>query len=244
MMKEVCFEIRENAALTDRVFRLRLTGDSSAVKGPGQFVTLSLPGFFLRRPFSVCDCSDGELTLVYQLAGRGTEALSRMRSGRLDALTGLGNGFDLSRAGDRPLLIGGGLGLTPLYFLAKRLPVRPQVLLGFGTAADAVYLDEFCALGAKVAVCTVDGSLGEKGLVTDLLPRFTYSFFYACGPLPMAAALCREAAGPGQISLEARMGCGFGACMGCTVETVSGPRRVCRDGPVFEKEALVWQTQG
>ena len=136
-----------------------------------------------------------------------------------------------------------GLGLPPLYFLAKRLPVKPQVLLGFGSKKDAVYLDEFRALGASVTVCTADGSLGEKGLVTDLLPRFDSSFFYACGPLPMAEALCREAAGPGQISLEARMGCGFGACMGCTIETVSGPRRVCKDGPVFEKEALVWQTR-
>ena len=242
-MREVCFEIRENAALTDRVFRLRLAGDSSAVRGPGQFVSLSLPGFFLRRPFSVCDCTDGELTLVYQLAGRGTEALSSMRSGKLSVLTGLGNGFDLSRAGDAPLLIGGGLGLTPLYYLAKSLPAPPRVLLGFGTRADAVYLDEFRALGAFVTVCTADGSLGEKGLVTDLLPRFDYSFFYACGPLPMAEALCRTAEGPGQISLEARMGCGFGACMGCTIETVSGPRRVCKDGPVFEKEALVWPTR-
>ena len=242
-MKEVRFEIRENAALTDRVFRLRLAGDTSAVRGPGQFVSVSLPGFFLRRPFSVCDCENGELTLVYQLAGRGTEALSRMQNGQLPVLTGLGNGFDLRRAGDRPLLIGGGLGLTPLYFLAKRLPVKPQVLLGFGSKKDAVYLDEFRALGASVTVCTADGSLGEKGLVTDLLDRFDSSFFYACGPLPMAEALCREAAGPGQISLEARMGCGFGACMGCTIETVSGPRRVCKDGPVFEKEALVWQTR-
>ena len=242
MMQEVCFEIRENAALSDRVFRLRLAGDTSAVRGPGQFVTVSLPGFFLRRPFSVCDCSDGELTLVYQLAGRGTEALSRMQSGRLDILTGLGNGFDLSRAGGSPLLIGGGLGLTPLYYLAKTLPVPPRVLLGFGSEKDAVYLDEFRALGTSVTVCTADGSLGEKGLVTDLLPRFDCSFFYACGPLPMAKALCRKAAGPGQISLEARMGCGFGACMGCTIETVSGPRRVCKDGPVFEKEALVWPT--
>ena len=243
MMKEVCFEIRENAALTDRVFRLRLAGDTSAVKGPGQFVSLSLPGFFLRRPFSVCDCENGELTLVYQLAGRGTEALSRMQSSQLSVLTGLGNGFDLRRAGDAPLLIGGGLGLTPLYYLAKSLPAPPRVLLGFGSAKDAVYLDEFRALGASVTVCTADGSLGEKGLVTDLLPRFDDSFFYACGPLPMAEALCRTVAGPGEISLEARMGCGFGACMGCTIETVSGPRRVCRDGPVFEKEALVWQTQ-
>ena len=242
-MKEVRFEIRENAALSDRVFRLRLAGDTSAVQGPGQFVTVSLPGFFLRRPFSVCDCMDGELTLVYQLAGRGTEALSRMQSGCLSVLTGLGRGFDLSLAGDSPLLIGGGLGLTPLYYLAKSLPAPPRVLLGFGTRADAVYLDEFRALGAELTVCTADGSLGEKGLVTDLLPRFENSFFYACGPLPMAEALCRVAPGPGQLSLEARMGCGFGACMGCTIETTGGPRRVCKDGPVFEKEALVWQTR-
>ena len=239
-MKEVRFEIRENAALTDRVFRLRLAGDTSAVRGPGQFVSVSLPGFFLRRPFSVCDCENGELTLVYQLAGRGTEALSRMQSSQLSVLTGLGNGFDLSRAGDSPLLIGGGLGLTPLYYLAKSLPISPRVLLGFGSAKDAVYLDEFRALGASVTVCTADGSLGEKGLVTDLLPRFDDSFFYACGPLPMAEALCRTVAGPGEISLEARMGCGFGACMGCSCKTKYGAKRICKDGPVLSREAVIW----
>ena len=244
MMKEVRFEILENTALIPSVYRLRLGGDTGAVSGPGQFVSLSLPGFFLRRPFSVCDCETGELTLVYQVSGRGTEALSRMRSGTLDALTGLGNGFDLSRAGERPLLIGGGLGFTPLYFLARRLPVRPHVLLGFGSAADAVFAGEFRALGADVTVCTADGSLGEKGLVTDLLPAFDPGYFYACGPTAMAEALCRTAPWPGEISLEARMGCGFGACMGCTVETLQGPRRVCRDGPVFRKEELVWRTQG
>ena len=243
-MKQACFEILGNAALSPSVFRLCLGGDTSAVTGPGQFVSLSLPGFFLRRPFSVCDCTDGELTIVYQVSGRGTQALSRMKSGTLDLLTGLGRGFDLSRAGDRPLLIGGGLGFTPLYFLARSLPVRPQVLLGFGTAADVVFADRFHDLGVELTLCTADGSLGETGLVTDLLSRFDYTYFYACGPTAMAEALCRGAEGSGELSLEARMGCGFGACMGCSIETAEGPRRVCKDGPVFRKEELVWRTQG
>ena len=241
-MREVCFEIRENAALTDRVFRLRLAGDSSAVRGPGQFVSLSLPGFFLRRPFSVCDCTDGELTLVYQLAGRGTEALSSMRSGKLSVLTGLGNGFDLSRAGDAPLLIGGGLGLTPLYYLARRLRERNlpvTAVLGFNTASEVFAAEDFERLGCRVTVTTADGSAGVRGFVTDALPEH-YSTFYCCGPEPMLRAVCRATVTSGQLSFEERMGCGFGACMGCSCQTITGSKRICREGPVLEKEEILW----
>ena len=237
-MREARFEIRENAALRPDVFRLRLTGDCSAVTAPGQFVSVSVEGLFLRRPFSVCDREGDTLTLVYQVKGKGTEALSRMRGGTLDVLTGLGNGFDLSRAGGRPVLCAGGLGFTPLYALARALPVKPRVVLGFSTAAEVLYENEFRALGCAVTVCTADGSHGEKGLVPDFVGSASY--FYACGPEGMLRALERKAACEGEFSLEARMGCGFGACMGCTRETVNGPKRVCRDGPVFRKGEIAW----
>jgi len=237
-MREERFTITENAPLRPDVFRLRLAGNCEAVTAPGQFVSLSVPGLFLRRPFSVCDREGDMLTLVYQVKGRGTGALSRMQSGTLDVLTGLGNGFDLSRAGDAPVLCAGGLGFTPLYFLAKALPKKPRVVLGFATAAEVLYADEFRALGCDVKLCTADGSAGEKGLVPDFLGNASY--FYACGSEGMLRALEREAACEGEFSLEARMGCGFGACMGCTRETVSGPKRVCRDGPVFRKGEILW----
>ena len=238
MMKEVRLEIRENTALRPDVFRLRLAGDCEAVTAPGQFVSVSVDGLFLRRPFSVCDREGDTLTLVYRVRGRGTEALSRMRCGALGVLTGLGSGFDLSRAGDAPVLVAGGLGFTPLYYLAKTLPAKPRVLLGFASAAEVLYEEAFRALGCGVTVCTADGSYGTPGLVTDFVGEASY--YYACGSVGMLRALEQTAACPGEFSLEARMGCGFGACMGCTVETVLGPRRVCRDGPVFRKGEIVW----
>ncbi len=238
MMKQVRLQIAENAALRPDVFRLRLTGDCSAVTAPGQFVSLSLEGFFLRRPFSVCDREGDTLTLVYQVKGRGTAALSRMRGGSLDVLTGLGNGFDLSRIGRAPVLVAGGLGFTPLYYLARTLPEKPRVVLGFSTAAEVLYEEEFRALGCGVTLCTMDGSRGEKGPATAFLgPADSWC---ACGPEAMLRELERCTELPGQFSLDARMGCGFGACMGCTRETVDGPKRICRDGPVFGKGELLW----
>ncbi len=239
-MRESDFEILENTALRHDVFRLRLRGDCGAITAPGQFVSVSAEGCFLRRPFSVCNREGDVLTLVYQVKGRGTGTLAAKRSGTLSLLTGLGNGFDLSRAGERPVLVAGGLGFTPLYFLAGSLPVTPRVLLGFASAKDVLYEEEFRALGCEVTVCTEDGSRGEHALVTDLLPGMNPSYFYACGPEGMLRALERGTDCGGEFSLEARMGCGFGACMGCTRETVGGPKRVCRDGPVFRKGELLW----
>ena len=223
---------------------LRLRGDTEGAAGPGKFVEVSLPGFFLRRPFSVCGVEGDELTLAVKLAGRGTQALHELPAGaQLEVLTGLGRGFDLARSGGAPLLLGGGSGTAPMLYLARELAAlgtRPAAALGFGTAAECCFEREFRELCSDLRVFTQDGSRGERGLVTQALERGAYSFVYACGPLPMLRAVDEKSAAPGQFSLEARMGCGFGACMGCTVETKNGPRRVCRDGPVFGLGEVRW----
>ena len=243
-MKQVIYEIVENRPLAACVYRMALRGDNSAITAPGQFVNLRLNGLYLRRPISVCDVAGDRLTLIYKAVGQGTEKMSAMEPGqRLDALAGLGNGYDLSVAGDRPLLLGGGVGVPPLYLLAKRLIGQGRavaVRLGFNTAGDVFYEDEFRALGAEVRVATVDGSRGEKGFVTDILPE-TCSHYYACGPEPMLRAVHRAVPGDGQLSFEARMGCGFGACMGCTCETIAGYKRICKDGPVLRKGEILWK---
>ena len=243
-MKQELFTIIENTPLTAKVSRLRLRGDSSAIEGPGQFVDLKLEGLFLRRPLSVCDVEGDCLTLLYETAGRGTEQMRELPAGtQLDLLTGLGNSFDLAPAGDAPLLIAGGTGASPMYGLAKRRRARGaavSVILGFAAAADVFYEEEFRALGAEVTVCTEDGSYGLPGFVTAAMDR-PFSYFYTCGPKAMMHAVCERAGTGGQLSLAVRMGCGFGACMGCRVETVSGGRRVCKDGPVFRKEELLWK---
>ena len=222
---------------------LRLRGDTEGAAGPGKFVEVSLPGFFLRRPFSVCGVEGDELTLAVKLAGRGTQALHELPAGaQLEVLTGLGRGFDLARSGGAPLLLGGGSGTAPMLYLARELAAlgtRPAAALGFGTAAECCFEREFRELCSDLRVFTQDGSRGERGLVTQALSG-NYSFVYACGPLPMLRAVDEKSAAPGQFSLEARMGCGFGACMGCTVETKNGPRRVCRDGPVFGLGEVRW----
>ena len=242
-MKQGVFTITENAPLTGAVYRLRLAGDTSAVTAPGQFVNVALPGLYLRRPISVSDASDGQLTLIYKVVGKGTEAMAAMMPGQtLDVLSGLGNGFDVSLAGDAPLLLGGGIGAAPLVLLARRLRAAGKavsVVLGFNTRDEIFYEDEFRALGCDVTVATADGSCGVPGFVTDALPE-EYSFYYACGPEPMLRAVYDRAAGDGQLSFEARMGCGFGACMGCTRQTAAGPKRVCKDGPVFRKGEILW----
>ena len=242
-MKQSVFTITENAPLTGAVYRLRLAGDTSAVIAPGQFVNIALPGLYLRRPISVSDASDGRLTLIYKIVGRGTEAMAAMAPGQaLDVLSGLGNGFDVSLAGDRPLLLGGGIGAAPLVLLARRLRAAGKtvaVVLGFNTRDEIFYEDEFRAMGCDVTVATADGNCGVHGFVTDALPE-EYSFYYACGPEPMLRAVYGRAAGDGQLSFEARMGCGFGACMGCTRQTTAGPKRVCKDGPVFRKGEILW----
>ena len=242
-MRQGTFEILTNRALTANVFEMRLRGDTSAIAAPGQFVQVQLPGFFLRRPISVCDVEGDMLTLVYKAVGRGTEAMSTLAPGaKLDLLTGLGNGYDLALAGDSPLLIGGGAGVPPMYLLAKRLHGQKKyvtAILGFNAASEAFYEDEFRALGVDVQVTTADGSYGAKGFVTDALPE-SYSHVYACGPLPMLKAVYGATSTSGQYSFEERMGCGFGACMGCTIQTKSGAKRVCADGPVFRKEEIAW----
>ena len=242
-MKEVFYTVAENAPIAPGVYRLRLLGDTTAITAPGQFLELKLPGFFLRRPLSVCDWDEGSVTILYKVVGSGTDWLSRCAAGDvLSALSGLGNGFDPAACKDVTLVIGGGIGVPPMYGLAKRLLAAgktPVSILGFNTASERFYDDAFRALGVQTIVATADGSLGVRGFVTDALPE-RYDGFCACGPLPMLRALCAASDKPGFLSLEARMGCGFGACMGCTIETVNGPRRVCKEGPVFRKEELVW----
>ena len=243
-MKQTIYTILENAPLTADVSRMVLRGDTSAITAPGQFVNLLLDGLYLRRPISVCDVEDDRLTLIYKAVGQGTEKMRAMGPGeRIDALTGLGNGYDLSLAGENPLLLGGGVGVPPLYLLARRLIAQGKavsVRLGFNTAGEVFYEDEFRALGADVRVATVDGSHGEKGFVTDILPD-TCSHYFACGPEPMLKAVYRAVQSDGQLSFEARMGCGFGTCMGCTCETIAGYKRICKDGPVLRKGEILWK---
>ena len=242
-MLQSTFTLIENNRLTSSVHELKLQGDCSAITAPGQFVQVEVPGKFLRRPFSVCDVTEDVLTLCVRKSGEGTEALCALPTGtELNLLTGLGNGFDLSKASPRPLLIGGGSGVGALYGLAKVLMDRGrlvQAALCFRTAEDAYYVNQFRDLGAEVTVFTEDGSMGEAGnaLFALMLPHWD---IYACGPLGMLAALDDAAEADLQMSLEARMGCGFGACMGCTIETEDGPKRVCKDGPVFPGQTIVW----
>ena len=244
-MKQSVFTVKDNAVLSPRLSRLQLLGDSSAITRPGQFVSLSLPGFFLRRPFSVCDWDASGFSILYEQVGRGTAAMRELQPGnRLDVLTGLGNGFDLRLSGSAPLLIGGGSGVSPLLGLARRLLAEgrhPQLLLGFASREEVVLLEDFRRLGLPPIVCTVDGSFGLKGLVTDAMAGLSPSFFYACGPEPMLRAVSEVSEVDGELSFDARMGCGFGVCMGCTRLTMDGPKRVCRDGPVFKKEAIAWE---
>ena len=243
-MKQGVFTVLENTPLTEKVSRLVLQGDVSAIERPGQFVQLQLPGLYLRRPFSVCDREGESFTLLFETVGQGTGQLRGLEPGAsLDVLTGLGSGFDLSAGGDAPLLIGGGTGLSPLYGLAKALKrqgKRPAALLGFNTAADVFYEEEFRALGIETIVTTVDGSRGVKGFVTAAMDR-AHTGFFTCGPEAMMKAVCEASDRPGQLSLDRRMGCGFGACMGCTVRTKNGLRRVCKDGPVFSSEEVLWE---
>ncbi len=244
-MRQGIFQIIENLPLARDIMSLRLGGDTGAIVRPGQFVNIQVEGCFLRRPLSVCDWDGDSLTVVYRIAGRGTELLAKMKNGSLDVLTGLGNGFNTALSGDRPLLIGGGLGFTPLYALAKNLikeGKKVQVILGFASKEQAVYVDKFKALGCEVTVCTEDGSLGLKGYVTRAMESLDYSHFYTCGPEAMFKAVSDCSLTSGQFSFEQRMGCGFGACMGCSCETLYGVKRICKEGPVLMKEEIKWRT--
>ena len=241
-MKQLTFEIKSNEQIAKNVYRMQLCGDTAGIL-PGQFVNIRVQGQFLRRPISVCNITDGILTIIYKVVGIGTEAMSHLPVGtQLDVLTVLGNGYDLSKAGDEPLLVGGGVGVPPMYMLARQLREMGKdvrVILGFNTKDEVFYEEEFRALGCDVTVTTVDGSHGVKGFVTNALDG-QQSYYYTCGPLPMIKALLQAAGTNGEVSMEERMGCGFGACMGCTIQTTQGPKRVCKEGPVFPAEELIF----
>ena len=243
-MKQGLFKIIENKPLTDCVYKMVLQGDTSAITAPGQFVNIKLDGLFLRRPISVSDVNGDLLTIIYKVVGKGTAQMAAMTEGTLDVLTGLGNGYDLTLSGEQPVLLGGGVGVPPMYMLAKQLIAqgkKVRVILGFNTASELFYEEEFKALGAEVAVTTVDGSKGVKGFVTDALSAMDYSYFYTCGPEPMLKAVYKTAKTSGQMSFEKRMGCGFGACMGCSCKTITGYKRICKEGPVMKKEEILWE---
>ncbi|MBQ4132064.1 MAG: dihydroorotate dehydrogenase electron transfer subunit [Clostridia bacterium] len=244
-MKQSIYKVIENKALTSTVFKMVLEGDVSDIKNSGEFINIKLEGKFLRRPISVCDVDSTTVTILYKVVGAGTEQMSEMPVGtELDVLVGLGNGYDLSFAGDAPLLLGGGVGVPPLYNLAKRLidsGKKVTVVLGFNTKEEIFYENEFKALGAEVFVTTADGSYGIKGFVTDAMKNIDYTYFYTCGPEPMLKAVYKASTTSGQMSFEERMGCGFGACMGCSCKTITGYKRICKEGPVMKKEEILWE---
>ena len=243
-MKQQFCKILENKALTELVWQMKLEADTSAITAPGQFVNLKLEGLYLRRPISICDWDDKSLTIIYKVVGEGTEKMTTLKTGdSVDTLIGLGNGYNTQKSGDTPLLLGGGVGVPPMYGLAKALIAegkKVKVILGFNTKQEIFYEEEFKALGAQVFVTTADGSYGTKGFVTDVMKQESYSYFFTCGPGPMFKAIEATAVTSGQYSFEERMGCGFGACMGCTCKTKYGNKRICKDGPVLEREEIVW----
>lgn len=243
-MTQGIYTVVSNTALTESVYKMVIEGDTSALTAPGQFINLTVDGCFLRRPISVFDWDDKSITIIYKVVGEGTEKMSQWQKGyKCDILTGLGNGFNMSRSGETPLLIGGGVGIPPLYGLCKRLideGKKPTVILGFNKESEIFAKQEFEKLGAKTIVTTVDGSVGIKGFVTDAMKELTYSYFYTCGPMPMFKAIEKTAVGSGEYSFEERMGCGFGACMGCSCKTKYGNKRICKDGPVLQREEIIW----
>ncbi len=243
MEQQLC-KVLENKALTPLVWQMKLQANTAAITAPGQFVNLKLEGLYLRRPISICDWDNGSFTILYKLVGEGTRQMTGYQTGStMDVLIGLGNGYDTSLSGDAPVLIGGGVGVPPMYGLAKALLAEGKavtVILGFNTKEEVFYEAEFRQLGAKVFVTTVDGSYGETGFVTDVLKNLTYSYFYTCGPGPMFRAIEQTAVTSGQFSFEERMGCGFGACMGCSCKTKYGNKRICTDGPVLQREEIIW----
>lgn len=243
-MKQCVYLIEENEQIAQNTYRIVFSGDTSAFTAPGQFLNLEVSGLYLRRPFSVCEWEKGHVSIVYKVVGAGTQKMSTFKRGReVDVLTGLGKGFDTENSGPRPLLIGGGAGVPPLMMLCKMLLAQkkqPTVAVGFGSAGEAFFQDAFRNLGVPVSIATMDGSLGAKGMVLDACRMDACTYFYACGPIAMLKAVCAASCSDGQVSLEERMGCGFGACMGCTVITQRGPKRVCTEGPVFDKGELIW----
>ena len=243
-MIQAIYEVQDNIRIARDIYKMILLGDTSDITRPGQFINLQLEGKFLRRPISVCDYDDKSITIIYKVVGGGTEQMAQMLSGtKIDILIGLGNGFDTSKCEDNALLIGGGVGVPPMYNLAKCLIAegkKVSVILGFNSKEDVFYEEEFKSLGADVYVATADGSCGTKGFVTDVMKDLTYDYFFTCGPEPMFKAIEKIATTSGQYSFEERMGCGFGACMGCSCKTKYGNKRICKDGPVMEREEIIW----
>lgn len=242
-MTQGLYRVEYNRRLAPDVWEMGLSGDTRAITAPGQFINVKLDGFFLRRPISICDWDDRRITIIYKVVGAGTAALSNAEPGQdLDVLCGLGNGFDVSKCGPRTLVIGGGVGTPPMFGLAKALlkaGKTPAAVLGFNTKSEIFYEEQFRALGIETVVATVDGSYGVRGFVTDALPE-AYDYFCACGPMPMLRAVYSATNTSGLMSFEERMGCGFGACMGCSCKTKDGSKRICKDGPVLEKEEIIW----
>ena len=243
-MKQSIFTVEENKNIANNTMKMVLAGDTSDITKAGQFVNIKIEGFFLRRPISVCDVDDHSLTLIYKIVGKGTEAMASLVKGEeLDILTGLGNGYNTSKSGINPVLIGGGAGVPPMYNLAKKLILEGKqlkVILGFSNISEIFFKEEFEELGTEVYIATVDGSVGTKGFVTDVLKNLDYTYFYTCGPENMFRAIEAIVKTSGQYSFEERMGCGFGACMGCSCETKYGNKRICKDGPVLEREEIIW----
>ena len=243
-MTQGIYEILSNEKIALNVYKMILCGDTSAITASGQFVNLKLDGKFLRRPISICDYDDKTITIIYKVVGVGTEQMCEMSAGeKLDILVGLGNGYNLDKSGDRPLLLGGGVGVPPMYNLCKKLieqGKKVSVVLGFNTKEEVFLEEDFKALGADVTVTTADGSYGVKGFVTDAMKEIDYTYFFTCGPMPMFKAIEATAVTSGQYSFEERMGCGFGACMGCSCKTKYGNKRICKDGPVLEREEIIW----
>ena len=243
-MNNVIYTIKSNEKLTDTVYKMVFEGDTSAVTASGQFINIKIDGLYLRRPISIFDCKENELSIIYKVVGIGTEMMSKMTTGeKLDVLVGLGNGFDTSVSGNTPVVIGGGVGVPPMYYLAKKLLAEGKqvtAILGFNKADEVFGKEDFEEIGCKTIVTTVDGSMGVKGFVTDALKEVGYSYFFTCGPEPMLKALYNASETSGQFSFEERMGCGFGACMGCSCKTKYGNKRICKDGPVLVKEEIIW----
>lgn len=243
-MKNVIYTVKSNEKLTENVFKMVLEGDTSAVTASGQFINIKIDSLYLRRPISIFDCQDNELAIIYKVVGAGTEIMSKMTAGiQLDCLVGLGNGFDISVAGENPVVIGGGVGVPPMFYLAKKLIADGKnvtAILGFNKADEVFGKEDFEAIGCKAIVTTVDGSMGVKGFVTDALKDIDYSYVFTCGPEPMLKAVYNTSVTSGQFSFEERMGCGFGACMGCSCKTKYGNKRICKEGPVLVKEEIIW----
>ena len=243
-MKNVIYTVTSNEKLTENVYKMALCGDTSAITAPGQFINIKIESLYLRRPISVFDCEENKLSIIYKVVGEGTKLMSEMKEGtKLDCLAGLGNGFDVSVSGNHPVVIGGGVGVPPMYYLAKKLIENGKTVtavLGFNKADEIFGAEDFEKLGIKTIITTVDGSEGIKGFVTDGIRDIDYSYFYTCGPGPMLKALYNNTKTSGQFSFEERMGCGFGACMGCSCKTKYGNKRICKDGPVLVKEEIIW----